>query len=85
MKPIKPPKPKLKPGVIYSADNGRLICLDCAGKSALYTKRDISGQLVQAVPPAQTAEWFKVFGEPMSCERGCTTYPLTSGNTDPQL
>ena len=69
-------KPKLKPGLIYSADNGCLICLECAGSSAKYTGRDLSGQRVCAVPVAETVEWHKEFGEPMRCERGCTTYLL---------
>ncbi len=70
------PKPVLKPGVIYSADNGRLICVECAGMSAKYTGRDLSGQEVLAVPYMETVEWFKAFGKPVSCECGCTTYLL---------
>ena len=74
--PDAPPKPKLKPGIIYSADNGRLICVECAGMSAKYTGHDISGQKVEAVPYHETVAWFKEFGKPMSCEGGCTTYLL---------
>lgn len=71
-----PPKPILKPGIIYSGDNGKLICRDCAGMSAKFTGRDRSGQKVMAVPVSETVEWHKEFGEPMRCEGGCTTYLL---------
>ena len=74
--PDAPPKPKLKPGVIYSSDNGRLICVECAGMSAKFTRRDISGQRVTAVPYLETVAWFKQFHKPMACEAGCTTYLL---------
>ena len=75
--PINPTsKPVLKPGVIYSADNGRLICVECAGMSAKYTGRDLSGQRVTNVPYETTGAWFQEFGKPMSCEGGCTTYLL---------
>ena len=75
--PIDPtPKPVLKHGFIYAADNGRLICLHCAGMSAKFTGRDTSGQRVTKVPHSQTVEWFTEFGKPMSCENGCTTYLL---------
>ena len=70
------PTPVLKLGVIYAADNGCLICLHCAGMSAKYTGRDISGQRVTKIPHSQTVDWFKEFGKPMSCESGCTTYLL---------
>jgi hypothetical protein len=73
-KSIKEPKPVLKDGLIYSADNGMLICKKCAGQSALYTGRDISGQEVVAVPRSQNAEWKRFFGEDMTCEHGCTSY-----------
>jgi hypothetical protein len=67
-------KPKLKAGIIYSADNGALICLRCAGISALYTGCDVSGQKVEAVPFAGTVAWKKEFGKHMACEHGCTSY-----------
>lgn len=72
---IQDPKPALKPGVIYSADNGMRICLQCAGNSAKFTGRDISGQRVIRIPVAETVDWKSMFGEDLSCERGCTTYP----------
>jgi len=39
-------RPLLREGALYWADNGRVICAKCAGQSALYTGRDISGQSV---------------------------------------
>lgn len=68
------PKPVLKPGVIYTSDNGRLICVECAGMSAKFTGRDISGQRVAAVPVSETVPWRAEFGEDMACESGCTRY-----------
>ena len=73
-KPIGEPVPVLKDGVIYSADNGMLICKKCAGQCALYTGRDISGQEVCAMPRSENAAWRKQFGEDMACEAGCTSY-----------
>lgn len=70
------PKPVLKPGIIYAADNGRLICLTCAGAAAKFTGRDISGQCVEAMTARDAAEWEKQLGKPMACESGCTTYTL---------
>lgn len=69
------PPPALKPGIIYSGDNGMLICLKCAGMSAKYTGRDLSGQKVLPVPVSETVEWKEMFGKDLSCESGCTTYP----------
>lgn len=71
---IKESVPLLKDGVIYSADNGMLICRKCAGQSALYTGRDISGQEVCAVPRSMNREWRERTGEDMTCEKGCTRY-----------
>lgn len=70
------PKPALIPGAIYISDNGRVICLECAGAAALYG-RDISGQPVQRVSQADLAEWFRMTGEKtMRCEEGCTCIEL---------
>ena len=63
--------PVLKPGVVYVSDNGRAICLHCAGASAKYTGRDISGQAVMPFQGAALAEWLREFGS-LSCESGCT-------------
>lgn len=76
MRTTPPPKPVLKPGIIYHSDNGRLICVECAGMSAKFTGHDISGQKVFALPYSETLEWFKEFGKPMACECGRTIYLL---------
>jgi len=56
----KPPKPVLYKEQVYLGDNGQVFCGGCAGMSALYTGRDISGQKVEPVPP----------NYPLGCE-GC--------------
>ena len=68
------PTPVLKPGIIYSGDNGQRICACCAGQSALYTGRDRSGKKVMAIQISETVEWKKHFGKDLSCECGKTTY-----------
>jgi len=70
------PKPVLKPGIIYAADNGRLICVECAGMCAKFTGRDTSDQRVTKMPYRDTVAWFQEFGKPMSCECGKTIYLL---------
>jgi len=67
-------KPVLKAGVIYSADNGERICLQCAGASAKFTGRDRSGKRVVAMLADDAAEWKAITGRPLACERGCTTF-----------
>lgn len=64
-------KPVLKQGVIYIADNGRLICYHCAGASAKYSGRDISGQKVIPLTHGQLWTWRNAFGS-VACEEGCT-------------
>lgn len=76
MSKLKRPKPKLKPGVIYMDDGGRLICMECAWPSTKHTGRSLSGRKVQAVPYSETVMWHKDFNVPMRCESGCTTYLL---------
>ncbi len=71
---LKEPTPKLKPGIIYEADNGRLICLRCAGMSAKYTGRDISGQRVRKIDLSEDTSWVAEFGTHLACEAGCTSY-----------
>ena len=73
---IKAPKPVLKPGIIYSGDNGMRICLECAGNSSKYTGRDLSGQRVAKMTMADAAWWKQMLGKDLACERGCTTYTL---------
>lgn len=65
------PKPKLKPGTLYAGDNGRLFCgaLACAGQTAHFTGRDLSGQRVQAFSARDAAD-FAAAGIVAKCE-GC--------------
>lgn len=61
-------KTYLKEGAIYEGDNGRLMCVDCAGMSALYTGKDISGRKVRRMAVEDVAEWQAVLSQPMQCE-----------------
>lgn len=63
------PKPKLKPETLYFGDNGRCFCGACAGISAKYTGRDISGQRVAAVTESDADYFEQSVGEPLRCER----------------
>jgi hypothetical protein len=65
-------KPVLQQGVVYFADNGRAICLHCAGASAKYTGHDISGQEVLPMVGPSLDYWFET-EDTLSCEAGCTT------------
>ena len=49
-------KKLLKPDALYFGDNGRCFCGDCAGMTAFYTGRDLSGQRVMRVTPKVLAE-----------------------------
>lgn len=65
---------KMQDGAIYSGDNGRLMCLHCAGQSALYTLRDLSGKRLIKMNSEDAAEWLKFVGRPMKCECGKTAF-----------
>ena len=69
------PKSVLKPGIIYSGDNGQRICLHCAGMSAKFTGRDLSGHKVTALGADDAQYWFEMLGKQLACEGGCTVYP----------
>ena len=73
------PRPLLREGAIYWADNGRRICARCAGASALYTGRDISGQPVERATLRDSVEWLSSLGSMLACERGCTVLGLIAG------
>lgn len=77
------PVPVLKAGALYLSDNGRLICRDCAGMTALYTGHDISGQPVDRVTVDDVAVWETGFdgfaGRPMVCDGGCLTLAPIAG------
>lgn len=73
------PRPLLREGAVYWSDNGRRICARCAGASALYTGRDISGQAVERATLRDAVEWLSSLGSPLACEQGCTTLGLIAG------
>ena len=72
------PRPFLREGAVYWADNGRRICAGCAGASALYTGRDLSGQPVERVTVEDVRAWPEDLG-PLACEMGCTTVTAVAG------
>ena len=76
---IAAPKKVLAKGAVYWADNGRRICSACAGMSALYTGRDISGQKVERATVADAGEWERAIRRPLACEKGCTTLSTIAG------
>ncbi len=84
------PASVLAEGAVYWADNGRRICTHCAGASARYTGRDLSGQPVERVTLDDVRAWPEDLG-PMQCEMGCTTltgiagpdgWPIAKGGDD---
>jgi hypothetical protein len=84
-KTTKQPKIHLKPGTVYSCDNGELRCLKCAGMTATFTGRDRSGRKVVEMTEADNIEWLKLTGRPMACESGCTVYGIAKEITALQL
>lgn len=50
-------KPVLCSGAVYWADGGSAVCVDCAGASARYTGRDLSGHRVKRVSLADVRAW----------------------------
>lgn len=70
--------PVLREGTVYFADNGRRICLHCAGQSAKFTGRDISGRRVEAATNSIARQWLDDMGKPLTCERRCTTHGAAS-------
>ena len=66
------PSNALDPNVVYFGDNGRAICLDCAGYAARKTGLDLSGQPVQKATAADIAAWPADLG-PLTCECGKVT------------
>ena len=71
MKSNTTPRPVLVEGALHWADNGRVICAKCAGQSALYTGRDISGQQVERITVAEVRAWPDDLGI-LRCASGCT-------------
>ena len=64
-------RPLLREGALYWSDNGRVICAKCAGMSALYTGRDISGQKVERITVEDVRAWPEDLGT-LHCEGNCT-------------
>lgn len=61
------PRPILNPAKLYLGDNGRCFCGACAGASAKYTGRDLSGQKVHTVTKTDRA-YFVRDGFKITCE-----------------
>lgn len=74
MKTASQDQPVLKPGLIYSGDRGTRICIHCAGQSAKFTGRDLSGRKVKPYTEADNAEWKKILNKPLACECGKTSF-----------
>lgn len=72
------PRPVLVPGAVYWADGGRRICTRCAGQSALYTGRDLSGQRVERITVEDVRAWPDDLGV-LRCESGCTALTAVAG------
>jgi len=66
-------------GALHWADNGRVICAKCAGQSALYSGRDISGQKVERISVAEVRAWPTDLGA-LRCSDGCTTLAALAGS-----
>lgn len=73
------PRPVLQAEAVYFGDNGRAICVRCAGASARFTGRDLSGHRVERATVADVWEWHKALGRSLSCEEGCTTLSAVAG------
>lgn len=65
------PRIVLAADAVYWADNGRRICTACAGATALYTGRDLSGQEVARATARDVRIW-ESEGDlgPLACECG---------------
>jgi hypothetical protein len=64
----------MKADTLYLADNGQIICQQCAGNCARTTGYDLSGEPIIAVDAEVMAEMVELFGEEWepACESGCT-------------
>jgi hypothetical protein len=64
------PKSALQPDALYFGDNSRITCgeLGCAGMSAHFSGRTISGQRVQRVTVADNDYFLRELGCQASCE-----------------
>jgi hypothetical protein len=71
-------RPRLREGALYWADNGRVICAKCAGQSALYTGRDLSGQKLARITVEDVRSWPDDLGA-LQCESRCTALTAIAG------
>ena len=71
-------RPLLREGALYWADNGRVLRAKCAGQSALYTGRDISGQKVERITVEDVRAWPDDLGS-LRCASGCTALTAVAG------
>jgi hypothetical protein len=64
------PKPLLSPDRLYLGDNGRCFCGNerCAGVTASYTGRDLSGQEVYPLTAQDLAAMARDIGHAIRCE-----------------
>jgi len=75
----KNPKRFVREGALYYADNGRVICARCAGMSATFTGRDISGQRIKRVD-LRCAQVMAEYMGTARCEEGCTVLATINGS-----
>ena len=75
----------LRSDTIYEGDNGRLFCGACAGATAAYTGRDLSGRKVAPITPEGAREFEAALadiGALCACEscgkRAATIYVATT-------
>lgn len=61
--------PVLDDDALYMMDNGRVLCGRHCGASARYTGRDISGQQVVRLTPADIRASIRDYGWEPVCER----------------
>ena len=71
----RPPSPPSGGGGLLG---GQRICVRCAGASALYTARDLSGQPVERVTIEDVRAWPDDLG-PLECEAHCTKLTALAG------
>jgi hypothetical protein len=71
-------RPLLREGACYWGDNGRVSCAKCAGQSALYTGRDLSGQKVARITVEDVRAWPDDLGV-LRCASGCTALTAVAG------
>lgn len=70
-RPVAVPRPALDESTLYLGDNGRAFCgrLHCAGVTAHWSGRDLSGEPVEPLTPRLAADYG------IACE-GCGLKPL---------